>query len=159
MFAFSPDSKRLAWQGKIWDAATGSELFTLKKVADTTGNIEIAAFSPDGKRVVGEIVFGTPVVDQILPPRAYGVWNAETGELLFTTSVIAARGLLTPPTFSPDGTRLAGACQIWDAQTGQFLLTLVILRGQVAFSEDGHRLAAIPSWTNEVTIYDATPLP
>jgi hypothetical protein len=29
----------------------------------------------------------------------------------------------------------------------------------VAFSPDGHRLGVVPAFGNEVTIYDATPLP
>ncbi len=52
--AFSPDGKRLATGGrehivKLWDAATGQELLTLKGYL---GYVSSVAFSPDGKRLV-----------------------------------------------------------------------------------------------------------
>ncbi len=51
--AFSPDGQRLAsgsWDQtvKIWDGATGKELFTLK---GHTGYVQSVAFSPDGRRL------------------------------------------------------------------------------------------------------------
>jgi WD40 repeat protein len=69
--------------------------------------------------------------------------------------------------FSPDGKRLASACQdntvkVWDAQTGQELLTLQgHTRGvfSVAFSPDGKRLASAsghyPSGEGTVKVWDA----
>ena len=51
--AFSPDGKRLATGSddrtvKLWDAATGQELLTLKGHSDAVPSV---AFSPDGKRL------------------------------------------------------------------------------------------------------------
>ena len=51
--AFSPDGKRLATGGrehtvKLWDAATGQELLTIKGYL---GDVSSLAFSPDGKRL------------------------------------------------------------------------------------------------------------
>jgi WD40 repeat protein len=89
---------------------------------------------------------------------ALGVWDAETGVLLSTIPVTNSFGPVDNSTFSPDGKRLAAGDKIWDADTGQFLLSLGI-SGQVSFSPDGHRLAIVTSYSNEVTIYDATPLP
>jgi WD40 repeat protein len=157
-FAFSPDGKRLAWRRKIWDAETGVELVTLKTPPNTAGNFDTTAFSPDGKRVAGTILVSNPVVGGGFPRVTNGVWNAESGELLSTTSVASDGGCQT---FSPDGKRLAGVDKMWDAETGQFLLSLGsgIPRGQVAFSPDGYRLAVIKAYGNELTIYDATPLP
>ncbi len=50
---FSPDGKRLATGSddrtvKLWDAATGREIFTLRGHADAINSV---AFSPDGKRL------------------------------------------------------------------------------------------------------------
>jgi WD40 repeat protein len=66
--------------------------------------------------------------------------------------------------FSPDGHRLVTAednkLKLWDAQTGQ---ELFFLKQQdawlVAFSSDGHKLAAVFGYEARVTIYDAMPLP
>jgi WD40 repeat protein/serine/threonine protein kinase len=155
MFAFSPDGRQLAWQGRIRDAETGDVLLPLKNAVGNTG-----AFSPDGKRVVGRMPVSNPVVNRsraLNPQISYGVWDTETGELLFTTPGVNINGA-GQPIFSPDGKRLAGDGKIWDAHTGQFLLSLTSDRtSQVAFSPDGHRLAVVKDYSNEVTIYDATP--
>ena len=54
--AFSPDCKRIATGSadntvKMWDAQTGQELLTLKGFAGP-GELQVVAFSPDGKRLV-----------------------------------------------------------------------------------------------------------
>jgi WD40 repeat protein len=138
-FAFSPDGKRLAWRGTIWDAETGKRLATPKDAKLPNRRGGISAFSPDGKRILDR----------------NGVWDAATGERL------AAIDKMERPTFSPDGKRVADGRKIWDAQTGLELLSLGQEGdiGQVAFSLDGHRLAVVNSWSYEVIIYDATPLP
>jgi WD40 repeat protein len=148
----------LAFQGTIWDAATGNRLIALKNAAGTRrAGIDTIAFSPDGKRVVGTTSVSSPLGDGTPGPRTNGVWDAETGELLATTSAVNGAG---SQTFSPDGKRLAGGGKIWDAHTGQFLLSLSSGNSaQVTFSPDGHRLAVVDRFSNEVTIYDATPLP
>jgi hypothetical protein len=51
--AFSPDGRRLVtasadWTARVWDAATGKEVFSLKGHAN---NIAGVAFSPDGQRL------------------------------------------------------------------------------------------------------------
>jgi WD40 repeat protein len=51
--AFSPDGKRLASAGgdsavKVWDAATGQEIATLR---GHSGYVWSVVFSPDGKRL------------------------------------------------------------------------------------------------------------
>ncbi|HEY2414122.1 MAG TPA: hypothetical protein VGI40_17890 [Pirellulaceae bacterium] len=153
-FAFSSDGKHLAWQGKIWDAETGDELVMLKNAENSLRNIDTSAFSPDGKRVAGGAIVGPTNGDRII-----GVWDAETGGLLFKTPTINVN-VMGRPTFSPDGNRLASGGRIWDAHTGQFLLTLGSDRGgQTSFSPDGHRLTVVKDYSHEVTIYDATPLP
>jgi hypothetical protein len=59
--AFSPDGSRIASASedrsvKIWDAAMGEEVLTLKGHADTIGGV---AFSPDGSRIVSASSDGT----------------------------------------------------------------------------------------------------
>ena len=73
--SFSPDGKRLASASgdqtlKLWDAATGQELLTLK---GHTGEVTGVSFSPDGKRLA------SASDDQTLK-----LWDVATGQELLT---------------------------------------------------------------------------
>jgi eukaryotic-like serine/threonine-protein kinase len=139
--AFSPDGKRLATAGgslKVWDAATGKEILTLRGGAGTG-----VAFSPDGTRLASAFAGGLQV------------WDAETGKELLTLKGGAGTGVA----FSPDGKRLvsagAGGLKVWDATNGQVLRAFpleptLVPRHGMAFSPDGKRLAAISGKTVEV---------
>ena len=107
--AFSPNGQRIVTASqdqtaKVWEAATGKELLTLK---GHRGWISCVAFSPDGQRIV------TGSHDQTAK-----IWEAASGRGLLTL-----RGQ-TPPilplAFSRDGQRIlsAGAYpgfQVWEA--------------------------------------------
>jgi WD40 repeat protein len=119
---------------RLWDAATGAALQTLK------GHTEFfseAIFSPDGKTVASTSRNGT-----------VRLWDAATGVALqtlegHTDSVWAIA-------FSPDGETVASASggktiRLWDAATGTALQTLEGHTGgvnTVAFSLDGKTVAS-----------------
>jgi WD40 repeat protein/serine/threonine protein kinase len=140
--AFSPDGKRLAsGNGKVWDAQTGQELFTLEGHG--------VAFSPDGKRLASGDNWGV-----------VKVWDAQTGQELLTLQ--GRTGSVTSLVFSPDGKRLTSGShdkpvKVWDAQTGQELLNLqghTSRVDSVSFSPDGKRLASA-SADHTVKVWDA----
>jgi WD40 repeat protein len=148
--SFSPDGKRLASSGKVWDSQTGEELLSLKGQPWLAGSL---VFSPDGKRLISR---GGPVA----------VWDAQTGKQLSPASGnTAASPSASNVAVSPDGKRLALATtdhvKLRDMQTGQDLLSIKVLGGlasTVAFSADGHRLGHATT-SGTVTVWDATPLP
>src|SRR5205823_3171455 len=149
--AFSPDGKRLASGSydntvKIWDAASGQEILTLKgNTIEVVGpeeplsnGILSLAFSPDGKRLAS----GSP-------NQNVKVCDAVTGQETLTLK--GHTGHVFSVAFSPGGKRLASASasqdntvKVWDATRSEETLTL---KGQtsdvtsVAFSPDGKRLA------------------
>jgi WD domain, G-beta repeat/Tetratricopeptide repeat len=96
--AFSPDGQRLAsgssdQTAKIWDSATGKELFALKGHAGSVGSV---AFSPDGQRLA------SGSADQTVR-----IWDSATGKEL--SALKGHAGGVASVAFSPDGQRLASA--------------------------------------------------
>ncbi|HZU34961.1 MAG TPA: c-type cytochrome domain-containing protein, partial [Gemmataceae bacterium] len=96
--AFRPDGKVLATCGydrlvKLWDAATGRELRTLKDHSDAVYGV---AFSPDGKLLASGSA-----------DRAVKVWEADTGRRLYTLG--QSTDWVYTVAWSPDGRHLAAA--------------------------------------------------
>ena len=80
--AFSPDGQRLASAShdktvKIWDTATGKELFALKGHAD---GVRSVAFSPDGQRLASAS-----------DDKTVKIWDSATGKELFALKGHAGR--------------------------------------------------------------------
>jgi hypothetical protein len=124
--AFSPDGQRIVTgsednTAKVWDAASGSELLTLKGHGIGVWSV---AFSPDGQRIV------TGSGDQTAK-----VWDAANGrEVLMLKGHGGGVGAVA---FSPDGQRIVtgsidGTAKVWKAAGA----------GQVAAWREEERAAA-----------------
>ena len=161
---FSQDGTKIATTSldgtaKIWDAATGKELLSVKSPAKdpkpSTGYFEgwgwfwYATFSPDGKYLATADGDGMA-----------RIWDAVTGEEL-----LALEGHSTDVyhiEFSPDGSRLVtvspdGLAIIWDALTGERLLTISEDSALywAVFSPDGSQIAIANYDDGWVSIWDA----
>jgi serine/threonine protein kinase/WD40 repeat protein len=157
------DTGMLVTHVKIWHAATGAELLTVKDV-EGSSNTPLLRFSPDGKLLAVPARSGTEIA----------LWDLTTGKVVHRLQ--GHNGRVTDVDFSPDGKRLASLAEaaevkLWDTAIGNELLnlplpkTLVPLQ-YVAFSADGSRLLASSIWLlapeyGESTgkVWDATPLP
>ena len=115
------------------------------------GDVDVAAFSPDGTRIL------TASAD-----KTARVWDAKTG-----AQIVALRGHqreLTSAAFSPDGSRIVAAsadktARVWDAKTGA---QIVVLGGHsdtvwsAAFSPDGSRIVTA-SWGKTARVWRVPP--
>jgi WD40 repeat protein len=153
---FSPDGQRLAvatgkadelGEVKIWDTATGQELFSLWGHG---ARANCVVFSPEGGRLA------TASAD-----RTVRVWDARTGQENLT---LRGHGQMVHcVAFSPDSRRLASAgydrvVRVWDVTTGQQIRELrdhnwVI--HCVAFSPDNRHVATAGE-DSTVRVWDVT---
>lgn len=157
--AISPDGMRIAsasgqhgisGEVKVWNAATGHELLTLRGHLNLINGV---AFSPDGKRIVSGSY-----------DRTVKVWDAATGQEML---ILKGHDLVTSVAFSADGKQIASGSEdktvkIWDASIGQEVRTLKGHTHQVAsiaFSTDSKRIVSGSGESGnnfgEVIIWDA----
>jgi WD40 repeat protein len=144
--AFSRDGRRIVIvtgssdnTAKLWDAATGRELFTYK---GHNSCINSVAFSPDGQRIVTGSSDNTAYVWEV----ASGVRPRNIGGNLLTLT--GHNNDISSVAFSPDGQRIVTGsfdrtAKVWDAASGRELLTLTghsEIVNSVAFSPDGQRI-------------------
>src|SRR5207253_2108511 len=145
---------------KVWDIASGEELFTRKTLA-----LFSVAFSPDGKRLA------SASGDQVYTgePGEIKMWEATSGQELIT--IKGHDNESWSEGFSPDGKRLASSSadttvKPWDVGTGQELHHFEGDGEQVtsvAFSPDGQYLATgsgvakrdIGFVAGKITLWDA----
>jgi WD40 repeat protein len=151
---WSPDGRRLAsaggqWGGpmgrsvgcevKVWDAEKGEEVLSLEGHLSPVLSV---CFHPGGRRLV--TASGDLRSNAQAAPSEVKVWDATTGQELLTLQ--AHRDAVTSVCFSPDGTRLAGACaahtvNVWDGPYRPALTVGGREMSSVCFSPDGKRLA------------------
>jgi WD40 repeat protein len=141
-FAFSNDSGRIASVNAetlmMWDAQTGAQLFSQPTQAGLRVRLLSLVFSADGARVACGSKSG-----------AVKVWNAESGEELF--SLQGHSDSVNSAKFSPDGRRLVsassdGTLKVWDMNSGRELLTLRGHTGPVGaatWTGDGKRIISV----------------
>ena len=123
---------------RIYDVKTGQEL---QKLEGHTEGIQLAFFSPDGKRIVSASRDNT-----------MRLWAVETGNELYKFDLTCT---VTSASFSPDGKRIVsalfdGTIQLWDVETGHELLKMerngdlvdVDWVDSISFSPDGKRIVS-----------------
>ena len=116
------------------------------------GPVQAVAFSPDGKRLATASSDGTA-----------GVWEAATGQPVFTLKPAGVNDRVSALAFSSNGAFLAtasssGTAKVWDATSGQPIEQLITKRVQsVAFSADGGYLATVSEAGADVWEVGANP--
>jgi WD40 repeat protein len=124
---------------RVWNAQTGTELFTLSDHMD----VNQVLWSTDGSQIL--TAGCAQKTDNECSEGIARIWNAQTGESLLTlnhlSNVLDAR-------WNTNGSRILtksadDVLHIWDAKTGEELFTLNLSASKVDWNEDGDRVYII----------------
>jgi WD40 repeat protein len=149
--AYSRDGRLLASAGgtgqdpiAVWEAATGKKILSLNPSRGISWSV---AFSPDCHCLACVTGIDCPLIDVASGKKIRTILSKDKDNVYRAA-------------FSPDGRRLAIACQgqtvrLWEVATAQELASLQVSGGQpggVAFSPDGRYLAAFSGYKGNGTI-------
>lgn len=135
---FDPSARRLCYTGvdgvaHVVDLESGRSLLDLA----LPGRVALAAFSPDGRQILGGGDDGSAVI-----------WDAASGERRLRLPGLPTA--ITTAAFSPDGRRVVagsrdGSLAVWDAASGALQIAggHRVLVELARFSDDGRRLFSI----------------
>ncbi|MBL8160798.1 MAG: TIR domain-containing protein, partial [Anaerolineae bacterium] len=152
-FAWSPDSTQVVVgvqnRAEVYDVASGELVLT---IGDFLSNVGALAWSPDGTLIAGG---GIILTEDAVADFRITVWNAETGEELWTNR--QAVNELYQVLWSPYGDQVmaVGADptpRVYDAITGD--LTLSLSGWRAAWSPDGEYIVTGGQTSGLATVWD-----
>jgi WD40 repeat protein len=157
--AFSPDGEVLASAGwrsvKLWNSQTGEPV---RNLSPTRGGIYSAAFTPDGRTLLGGGIVGPASPDGQQPAGTITLWDVGQGRILNTLEgqtrhvrvlaiahngkTVASGGWGPIRTFGNEQ-RIVSEVRLWDIGTGRLIWTFEGKSGEIgslAFALDGNTL-------------------
>jgi len=143
--SFSPDGKTIITSvdntARIWDGESGKEL---RKLEGRAGFVHSAFFSPDGLKIVTESG-GDPEDDMNTVYRTVQIWDAESGEELYTLKGWVRRFFKDGQIVTEDGT---GTVHVRDANSGKVVYAL---KGWfIVFSPDEKKIVTRDAGTSRI---------